>query len=283
MKPILKYLGGKSREIKFFEKYIKNEFDTYVEPFFGGGALYFHLEPKKAIINDVNMRLVNFYKEIKTNFDSVSSELSSIEKIYDENRRQFEEAQKQVKNKNIVNLNQELYYSMRDMFNGVSESKYLDATIYYFINKTAYSGIVRYNQKGLYNVPYGKYKNFNTSLLTKEHEKLLKTADIYNEDYIKIFNKVKSNDFMFLDPPYDTQFSDYGNAEFTGDFKEEEHIKLAEDFKQLSNPTLMVIGSTPFIEELYFPFIKERYMKKYTVNAKNRLSNNTEHLIITNY
>ena len=79
MKPIIKYRGGKSKEIPFFQDYIPQNFDTYIEPFFGGGALYFHLEPKKAIINDFNTRLINFYNEVQSNFEEVSNQLRSLQ------------------------------------------------------------------------------------------------------------------------------------------------------------------------------------------------------------
>ena len=77
MKPILKYRGGKSREIKYFKDYIP-KFDTYYEPFFGGGAVYFYLEPQKAVINDVNKRLIDFYKDVKDEFDLTHIQLLVI-------------------------------------------------------------------------------------------------------------------------------------------------------------------------------------------------------------
>ena len=78
MKPIIKYRGGKSKEIKYFEQYIPQDYDRYIEPFFGGGALYFYLEPQKAIINDINKNLMNFYSEISQKYDIIKKELSDI-------------------------------------------------------------------------------------------------------------------------------------------------------------------------------------------------------------
>lgn len=82
MKPLVKYRGGKSKEIPHLEKHIP-EFDgRYIEPFFGGGAMFFYLEPKKAIINDINAKLMSFYKGVKSDFETLQKELSEIEKIY---------------------------------------------------------------------------------------------------------------------------------------------------------------------------------------------------------
>ena len=79
-----------------------------------------------------------------------------------------------------------------------NEKKYLDATLYYFINKTSYSGMLRFNLKGEFNVPFGRYKNFNTQLVSEEHSELLKRTEITNEDYSEIFNRCTVNDFVFL-------------------------------------------------------------------------------------
>ena len=77
MNPILKYRGGKSREIQYYAKYIPDNFRTYLEPFFGGGATYFYLEPARAIINDINEPLMSFYKQVKSNFATVQNQLQA--------------------------------------------------------------------------------------------------------------------------------------------------------------------------------------------------------------
>lgn len=90
MKPIIKYRGGKSKEIKYFEKYIPKEYNTYIEPFFGGGAVFFYLEPKKSIINDINKPLMSFYKDLSLNYQEIKNELKNLEEIYAINRKDFE-------------------------------------------------------------------------------------------------------------------------------------------------------------------------------------------------
>ena len=156
MKPILKYRGGKSKEIPRYLNLIP-KFETYYEPFLGGGATYFHLEPKKAFVSDINSNLIDFYNEISSdNFSLVKQELLELQNKYELNRRIFMERKQKSPEDRVVDPNEELYYSIRDMFNNKIENKYSRAAIYYFINKTAYSGMIRYNSLGEFNVPYGR-------------------------------------------------------------------------------------------------------------------------------
>lgn len=183
----------------------------------------------------------------------------------------------------MENKNEILYYLMRDAFNHKIETEYLDAVVYFFINKTAYSGMIRYNANGEYNVPFGRYKNFNTKLISDEHYKLLQRTEIYNYDYSKIFDMAEKDDFIFLDPPYDCIFSDYGNDNYKDGFGEKEHRRLANDFRNLSVKALLVIGKTPLTEELYGKYIVEAYDKSYAVNIRNRFKSDAKHIIVTNY
>lgn len=283
MKPIIKYRGGKSKEICNFIQFVPKEFDRYVEPFLGGAALYFYLEPHSALINDINNKLINFYAFVRNYFEIIKKELTSLELTYTTNQIEYENLKEMdTSSLYIENKNESLYYLLRDMFNGKIEKKYSDATLYYFINKTSYSGMLRFNSKGEFNVPFGRYKNFNTKFVSEAHSELLKKAEITNTDYSDVFNRCTANDFIFLDPPYDCIFTDYGNIE-QNDFTEDDHVRLAQDFRNLPSRTLMVIGKTPLTEDLYRPFIKTEYEKKYAVNIRNRFKSESTHLIITNY
>jgi DNA adenine methylase len=282
MKPIIKYRGGKSKEINNFIEFIPEQFDRYIEPFAGGAALLFYLAPNAAIINDINSRLVDFYLAVRDNFDSLKAELTELEFTYRNNQMEYEKTKTKDKYQYVENKNEVLYYLLRDMYNGIIEKKYLDATLYYFINKTSYSGMLRFNSKGEFNVPFGRYKNFNTQLVSKEHSELLKRTEITNEDYSEIFNQCAANDFVFLDPPYDCVFTDYGNIEQNG-FTEDDHRRLAQDFRNITSRALMVIGKTALTEELYRPFIKTEYSKTYAVNIRNRFKSESTHLVVTNY
>ncbi len=284
MKPLLKYRGGKSKEIPHIIKEIPEFRGRYIEPFFGGGALYFYLEPERAIINDINSKLMDFYNGVKYDFDNLKNELDEIGEIYKENRTKFQELKKESPDKRVKDDNEALYYGIREMFNGLSKKKYSDASLYFFINKTAYSGMIRYNSKGEFNVPYGRYANFNTNLVTPSHHHLLQNTEIFNFDYRDVFAMAEEEDFMFLDPPYDCVFSDYGNIEHKEDgFNTNNHVKLAENFRQLRCKALMVIGRTPLTEDLYEDLIIDEYEKSYAVNIRNRFKSAAKHILVSNY
>ena len=282
MNPILKYRGGKSREIIKFEQYIPHNFDTYIEPFLGGGAVYFHLEPQCAVINDINEKLISFYLNVRNDFDVMRVQLDNLQSIYEANQRRFRELKGDTSER-VENKNEELYYSIRDMYNGKIPSEYLDGVLYYFINKTAYSGMIRYNQNGEYNVPFGHYPNFNTKIITDEHSELLQRAQIHHLDYAKIFQMATANDFMFLDPPQDCIFNDYGNIDMMNGFDEEQHRRLAADFRNLPCRAMMVIGKTSLTEELYGRYIVDEYYKNYAVNIRNRFKAEAKHIVVLNY
>ncbi|MDR0603407.1 MAG: Dam family site-specific DNA-(adenine-N6)-methyltransferase [Bacteroidales bacterium] len=283
MKPLVKYRGGKSNEISNISKHIPEYKGRYIEPFFGGGALYFHIEPKRAIINDINSKLIAFYTGIKSNYPTLRTELDEIEKIYEANRKQFDELKRQTPNERVEDKNEELYYQLRDMFNDLADKKYSDALLYFFINKTAYSGMIRYNSKGEFNVPFGRYTHLNTALVTKKHSDLLATADIYNTGYKDIFDMAQPYDFIFLDPPYDCIFSDYGNEEYKNGFDDDCHITLAKDIKNLNCKVLLVIGRTALTEKLYGDMIIDEYAKNYSVNIRNRFKSVATHILVANY
>lgn len=283
MNPVLKYRGGKAREISKFEAYIPKEYDRYIEPFFGGGALYFYLEPKRAVINDLNTRLMGFYMELRDQYSLMREQLNAIQTVYEENQKNYMKVKINHPDERIENQNEAFYYELRKMYNHLIPSKYLDGVIYYFINKTAYSGMVRYNKNGEYNVPFGRYANFNTQIMAEKHSQLLQHAEVYNLDYSKIFAMAGEDDFMFLDPPYDCTFNDYGNLDVVNGFDEEQHRRLADEFGRLKCRALMIIGKTSLIEELYGSYIKEEYHRNYAVNIRNRFNAGATHVIVTNY
>lgn len=283
MNPMLKYRGGKSREIPLFAQYFPQDFDTYIEPFLGGGAVYFHLEPQQAIINDVNTKLVSFYQDVRNNYANMRIQLDALQRIYEDNQRCFKELKSLTPDERVENRNEALYYSIRDMYNGKIPPEYMEGVLYYFINKTAYSGMIRYNSSGDYNVPFGRYPNLNTRIITEEHSTLLQSATLLNTDYSNVFNMAHDNDFIFLDPPYDCIFNDYGNIDMMNGFDEEQHRRLAIDFRNLPCRALMVIGKTPLTEELYGEFIRDEYFKNYAVNIRNRFKADAKHIVVANY
>lgn len=282
MNPVLKYRGGKSREIPSFAQYIPNDYNKYIEPFFGGGAVFFYLEPKKAIINDANKRLMTFYMQLRDQYTTMRSQLDEIQDIYEQNHAEYKRLKMITPDEKVPNANEEFYYHMRKLFN-YPDGTYLDGVLYYFINKTAYSGMIRYNNSGEYNVPFGRYPNLNTKLVTEEHSMLLQKAEVFNIDYSQIFNMANQDDFVFLDPPYDCVFNDYGNIDMMNGFDEGEHRRLAGDYRNLPCKALMIIGKTPLTEELYKEYIFDEYYKNYAVNIRNRFKNDKMHLVVKNY
>ena len=258
LNPIVKWSGGKKDELKHILPHIPSSYSTYLEPFIGGGAVYFNLNPEKAVINDVHKELIDFYQSIKNG--------NAID-IYNFMKEHPNE--------------EETYYKVRSY----KHSDVLDnAKRFYYLRKTCYRGMLRYNKKGEFNIPFGKYKTYNfEEVMNKEYEKLLKRTEIFNDSFEKIFNEYNdSNNFMFLDPPYDSEFTDYGYCSFG----KEEQKKLAECFKKTNIKCLMIIGKTEFIEELYKDYIVGEYDKKYRFKLHSgRVGDeiNTKHLIIKNY
>ena len=258
LNPIIKWSGGKKDELKHILPHIPDTYSTYLEPFIGGGAVYFHLNPEQAVINDVHKELVDFYQSIKN---------GNATAIYDFMKQHPNE--------------EEIYYKVR----GYDNSDILDnAKRFYYLRKTCYRGMLRYNKNGGFNIPFGRYKTYNfEEIKNKEYEKLLKRTEIFNISFENIFNNYNRGDnFMFLDPPYDSEFTDYGYCTFG----KEEQKKLAKCFKETNIKCLMIIGKTPFIEELYKDYIVDEYDKKYRFKLHSgRVGDeiNTKHLIIKNY
>ena len=259
LKPLIKWSGGKNDEIKLFEKYFPKNYNTYIEPFVGGGAVYFYLNSNNAIINDVHIDLIDLYKCIQN---------GQIDNIYD-----FMEN----------NPNDETtYYKIRDEM--VINEPLDNAKRFYYQRKTCFRGMLRYNKNGKFNIPFGKYKTINyNELKNKNYEKLLNNTLIFNKNFDYIFeNYNDENNFMFLDPPYDSEFTDYGYCKFD----KNEQIKLHHLFTTTKNKCLMIIGKTDFIVDLYKDYIVDEYDKKYKFKLYDKRIDdkiNTKHLIIKNY
>ena len=259
LKPLIKWSGGKSDEIKMFEKYFPEQYTRYIEPFVGGGSVYFYLNPVNAVISDVHTELIDLYKSIG---NEKGQEIFDFMKEHpnDENT----------------------YYNVRDKMeiNNTLDS----AKRFYYQRKTCFRGMLRYNKNGKFNIPFGRYKTINyNEIINKDYETLLGRTEILNKGFEYLFeNNNDENNFMFLDPPYDSEFTDYGYCKFG----KEEQKKLALLFKNTKIKCLMIIGKTKFIEELYNGYIVAEYDKKYRFKLyNNRIGDeiNTQHLIIKNY
>lgn len=142
MRTLVKYRGGKSREISEFSRFIPEHYDRYIEPFLGGGAVFFDLEPERAIINDVNEKLMNFYTEVRDSYAQLRAELGELQLIYEENQAIYAREKALHPDDRVENMNEELYYRIRSMFNNQIDREYMEGTIYYFVNKTACNSYV---------------------------------------------------------------------------------------------------------------------------------------------
>jgi DNA adenine methylase len=158
------------------------------------------------------------------------------------------------------------------------------AAQFYYLRKTCFRGMLRYNSAGKFNIPWGKYKTVNfDDLKNNQYSELLKRTDILIGDYTNVFKTYNSEDnFVFIDQPYDSNFNDYG----FDDFNREKQIELFNIFTSTDNQCLMVVGGSEFIRELYSDYIKFEYPKNYAFKIHSgRVGDeiNINHLVITNY
>jgi DNA adenine methylase len=261
LKPLIKWSGGKYDELKYIRPHCldHSKVDLYIEPFVGGGAVFFDREYYQSVISDVHEGLINFYQQIK---NGKSLEIYKLVSKFGNDEKS--------------------YYWIRDEFEPKTGVEC--AARFYYLRKTCFRGMLRYNKSGKFNIPYGKYKSININDLKNPwYEKLLKNTDIRMNTFEEIFDKFNDeNNFMFLDPPYDSTFTNYGYCSFTKDH----HRKLSDCFKTTRNKCLLVIGETDFIKELYKSYIIDSYRKNYSFKIYGgRVSDeiNNNHLIIRNY
>jgi len=237
MKPILKWAGGKSSLINDIKKYIPPDIYNrkYHEPFLGGGALFFEVEPIKGTINDINNRLMNFYKIVKERPEELIKEASKYQKY---------------------STNTEIYYELRDEYNKDNISDIESAALLLYLNKTAYNGLYRVNSQNIFNVPIGKYKN--PTIVNKKRIRdaslILKNIEILHTDFTYILDKADEGDFCYFDPPYyqpeANKFKDYSQNGFNYD----DHKRLCETCVKLTEKKVFFIlsnSNNPTIKNMY--------------------------------
>lgn len=253
-KPILKWAGGKTQLIPALMEKAPKEYGNYIEPFFGGGALFFHLQPKQAILADINPELKNLYETVK----SKPSQVVELLKTF----------------KNTEEFFYDIRAKKRDSVDDVFQAA---RTLY--LNKTCFNGLYRVNKKGQFNTPYGRYKNPNivNEIGIFSASKALKDTQFENVTYKKTLeDHAKPNDFIFLDPPYLPigKYEDFKRYTKEG-FYEEDHEELAREVKRLSEMGCHVIltnSNAPLVYDLYSDFdITVVKTKRYiNSNAKKR-------------
>ncbi|MGN1379570.1 MAG: DNA adenine methylase [Bacilli bacterium] len=244
-------------------------------------------ELNKLLKEDLDINLYNLIFEIKKNL------LSKINRMYKIEQQRGEMCFSDVIDNFETAFKSAYYMYFRYLYNNRKKLKLSDefyCAVFYFIRDYCYSAMFRYNANGEFNVPYGgisyNRKDFKKKIDYINSEKLinkLSNTKLYCLDFEKFCNKIEltENDFMFLDPPYDTEFSTYAK----NDFDKDDQIRLANYLKNTKAKFMLIIKNTDFIYNLYKDkgFNIKTFDKKYLVSFMNRNDKKTEHLLITNY
>lgn len=264
IKPFLKWAGGKTQLLTELHKLIPLEYNKYIEPFIGGGAMFFSLNSEKSIISDSNEELINTYKQIRDNVENVIKILKTFE-----NTESF-------------------YYDIRKKSTHLLDDDYRAARLI-FLNKTCFNGLYRVNKQGLFNVPYGKGKsNFLNEIVLHDAHIYLQETEIFYADYLNTLNEfAEKGDFVFLDPPYypiakNSDFQRY-TKEF---FYHEDQVKLKNEFVRLVElgcKVLLTNSDHPFILEIYKDFEVKIIETKRMISSNSNTRLGKDIIVIGNY
>ncbi len=254
VKPILKWAGGKTQLLDDLIPRVPDSYGKYIEPFFGGGALFFALKPENAVISDSNPEIINMYEQIAENVGEVIRHL------------------REYKNE------EDAYYEVREQYwEKLSKAEAAARTIY--LNHTCYNGLYRVNKSGGFNTPFGGYKkpNICDEAALRAASSTLKKAVILCGDYQEILREyAKAGDFVFLDPPYlpvtpSGDFKRYTKEQF----HEDDHRQLAETIGQLEEQGCRVVltnSNHPLVMELYrdYPMTVVQTRRRVSCRGNNR-------------
>lgn len=222
IRPPLKWAGGKRWLLPHLRPLWEgHEHTRFVEPFCGGLAITLGLVPKKAWVNDINPHLINFYAQLKKGLRPTLS----------------------FKN------NESHYYKNRDIFNNLlrqgKEQSIEAAELFYYLNRTGFNGLCRFNNSGFYNIPFGKNKTINYLEDFLEYKDHFKNWKFTHTDFTRM--KLKDDDFVYADPPYDVPFTQYS----VGGFSWEDQVRTAKWLAKHKGPVVLSNQATDRIVELY--------------------------------
>lgn len=270
--PFLKWVGGKRQLMPTIVEHLPNNIQSlnYIEPFIGGGAVLFHLQPKKAIINDFNVELINTYEVIKNNVEEL---------IIDLKKHENESA---------------YFYNLRSLdrtaeFQNLTLVQRASRIIY--LNKTCFNGLYRVNNAGEFNAPFGRYKNPNivNEPTLKAVSKYLNSnkITIQNGDYSKILDQADKNSFVYLDPPYhplseSSNFTGY----IQGGWGEKEQIDLKNACDKLNKKGVKFLlsnSSATFIKDLYKDYNISIVKANRAINSNGADRGEIDEVLIKNY
>lgn len=274
LKPIFKWSGGKTKELPVVDKYKPEEFDTYYEPFIGGGAVWLSLNNKKNVVGDNFVELINFYNTLKKYkreaidyINNVVDEYNSIDK-------------EKITKDEFYKVSDQFYYQYRD--NDFDND--LDNTLkFYLLRQLSFSGMLRFSRNGKFNVPFGWYKKLKRLEYDQRIYDILDNTQFNLSTWDKTLSKSTRDDFVFLDPPYTRKFQQYSPY---GSFGEDDHIKLSEWFKSEKSNVMIILNKDDFTHSLYNDYIVDEYDKRYSIQYRDRMTtedSNTIHFIALNY
>jgi DNA adenine methylase len=255
--PIVKWVGGKRQLQDSILERIGDKFGTYFEPFFGGGAILFALNPQQAEISDVNQGLINLYSAIKFSPVEFMDHASQLEKKYNE--------------LNDLDSKQDFFYLNRETYNSIDRVGSEQAARFLFLNKSCFNGMYRENAKGIFNVPFGKRLNLN--LYEEENvnavSNSLQGVGLNLQSYQKTIAEAKSGDVVYFDPPYIPLTVTSAFTSYTAEgFGMDAQVELAKLFRELDSKGVRVLlsnSSAPVMNELY-----EGYRTEYLVDSDLR-------------
>lgn len=272
MEPFVKWAGGKRQLLDKIWERTPNKFDTYYEPFIGGGAVLFRLKPAKAVINDTNEQLINIYRQLKADPRAVIRAVNYLDR---------------------GPCDKDYYLKRREEYNQKIQNKELDAecaAYMIWINKHCFNGLYRVNNKGLFNVPYNN-KQLGKSIDEANLMSIgyyLQEADvqIHCMDFEEVCKGIGKNDFVYFDSPYipvseTASFTDYTKDGFTYD----DHVRLSKLYKNLADNGVKCMLSNHDVDlvyELYNGFKIESKDVKRNINSNAKKRTGKE-VIITNY
>jgi DNA adenine methylase len=264
-RPFLKWAGGKARLITQYNKYFPQEYQTYYEPFLGGGAVFFYLDPPGSILSDINTELIITYRCVK---DSVEELISLLQA----HRQQH---------------SQDYYYHVRASPGGTDLEK---AARFIYLNKTCFNGLYRVNSQGKFNVPLGKYKNPNIcpEEILRAASAALHSAEIKQADFTDVLNHAtSSNDFVYFDPPYyPVSETSYFTAYSHYCFGQTQQVQLKEIFVELARRGVKVMLSNSdcdFIRQLYAGFQIYTISASRSINCNPKKRGQISELLVTSY
>lgn len=269
--PVVKWVGGKRQLLDEITPLLPKRVTNYCEPFLGGGAVLFSIQPSKAIVNDLNDDLITVYEVIR---DDVEALIESLKKH--ENTSEY-------------------FYTLRDIDRDKagyqSLSKVEKASRLIYLNKTCFNGLFRVNSSGEFNSPFGHYKNPNivNEPVLRAVSKYFNTSNItfYSEDFAETLSRVHKGGFVYLDPPYDP-VSD--TASFTGynkgGFDRSEQLRLkrcCDELTQRGVKFMLSNSATEFIKELYQEYDITIVKAKRAINADASKRGAIEEVLVRNY